>query len=118
MGLNTSNVSRNLNAQIIFFGLEFGDLLIVGGLGVVGMLVGQFVFPDRYLFFLPMNWALMLAVIVIGVPGLMVLKYGKPKGYTADLFDWFTKPKAYSCLERLTKPYTPYIAIDTEDSNA
>ena len=118
MGLNTSHVSRNLNAQVVFLGLELEDLLVLLVFAVGGMLIGQFFFPDRYLFFLPMNWALMIGVCVVGVPGLMVLKYGKPKGYTADLLKWFTKPKAYSCLEPPAKPHTPYIAIDTEDTNA
>jgi hypothetical protein len=118
VGLDTSHVSRNLNAQVVLFGLEIGDLLILLVFAVAGMLIGQFVFPDRYLFFLPMNWALMLAVCVVGVPGLMVLKYGKPKAYTADLLKWFTQPKAFSCLEPPAKPFTPYIAMDTEDTNA
>lgn len=118
MGLNVSPVSRNLNAPVVFLGLEFEDLLIVLILAVAGMLIGQFVFPDRYLFSLPMNWALMLGVCVISVPGLMILKYGKPRGYSSDLMKWYTKPKAYSCLERPTTEKTPYLRYDSEEADA
>jgi hypothetical protein len=108
MSLRVSPVSRNLNAQIMFLGLEFEDLLIVCVLGVAAMLIGQTFFPDRYLFFLPMNWALLLTVVFTTIPALTLLKYGKPRGYTAALMKWYTTPRAYSGSEperTLTKPY-------------
>jgi hypothetical protein len=71
----------------MLFGLEFEDLMVITVLGVAAMLTGQFLFSDRYLFFLPMNWALLLIVIGCSVPALMLLKYGKPRGYTAALFN-------------------------------
>ena len=114
MALNQSQVSRNLNAQIVFAGIEFEDLLVLLILAVVGMLIGQFCFPNRYVLFLPMNWAMMLGVAVAGVPGLMLLKYGKPRGYISDLGDSIFKPKAYSCLERSATPKPPYIKTETE----
>ena len=64
MSLHVSTVSRNLNAQIMLFGLEFEDLMVITVLGVAAMLIGQFLFSDRYLFFLPMNWALLLIVVL------------------------------------------------------
>ena len=79
MPLRVSPVSRNLNAQIMLLGLEFEDLLVITVFGVAAMLVGQFFFSDRYLFFLPMNWALLLIVAGTSVPALMLLKYGKPR---------------------------------------
>lgn len=109
MPLRVSPVSRNLNAQIMLFGLEFEDLLVITVLGVAAMLIGQFFFSDRYLFFLPMNWALLLIVVCSSVPGLMLLKYGKPRGYTGALFNWYTKPRAYSGLEPDTALLGPYI---------
>ena len=51
-------------------GLELEDMLFLAMGCAVAMLVGQFLFPDRYMFFLPMNWFLMLMVLVVGVPGL------------------------------------------------
>jgi len=36
--------------------------MVITVLGVAAMLIGQFLFSDRYLFFLPMNWALLLIV--------------------------------------------------------
>ena len=42
MPLRVSPVSRNLNAQIMLFGLEFEDLLVITVLGVAAMLIGQF----------------------------------------------------------------------------
>jgi len=121
MPLRVSPVSRNLNAQIMFLGLEFEDLLIVCVLGVAGMLVGQFCFSDRYLFFLPMNWALLLCVVVTTIPALMLLKYGKPQGYTGALMKWYTTPRAYSCLEPERIQTSPYIRPDhdnKDDDNA
>jgi hypothetical protein len=113
MALRMSPVSRNLNATVMFFGLEFEDLLVVIILGVGGMLAGQFFFPDRYVFFLPMNWALLLLVVFTTIPGLMLLKYGKPRGYTAALFNWYTKPRAYSGREPDSVLVRPYIIDET-----
>jgi len=121
MPLRVSTVSRNLNAQIMFFGLEFEDLLIVIVLAVAGMLGGQFFFPDRYVFFLPMNWALFLSVVVTTVPALSLLKYGKPRGYTGALMKWYTTPRAYSGLEPERIQTSPYIRPDgdyEDDDNA
>jgi hypothetical protein len=56
-----------------------------------------------------MNWALLLIVIGCSVPALMLLKYGKPRGYTAALFNWYTKPHAYSGLEPDTELTSPFI---------
>ncbi len=118
MALRMSPVSRNLNAQVMFLGLEFEDLLVIVVLGVAGMLIGQFLFSDRFLFFLPMNWALLLIVVFTSIPGLMLLKYGKPRGYTGALWNWYTKPRAYSGLEPETEQQHPYIAERIEDDLA
>jgi hypothetical protein len=99
MALKHTPVSRNLDNSVTFMGLEIEDLLILGLVCVGAMLVGQVFFSDRYLFFVPMNWALMLLVVAIAVPGLMVLKYGKPRGYLSDLLAWYSKPHAYSANE-------------------
>jgi hypothetical protein len=118
MPLRVSPVSRNLNPQIMLLGLEFEDLLVITVLGVAAMLVGQFFFSDRYLFFLPMNWALLLIVAGTSVPALMLLKYGKPRGYTGALIGWYTKPHAYSGLEPDNTIDRPYIASEEGDDVA
>jgi hypothetical protein len=39
-------------------GLELEDMLALAMACAIAMLVGQFLFSDRYMFFLPMNWFL------------------------------------------------------------
>lgn len=117
MPLRVSPVSRNLNPQIMLLGLEFEDLLVITVFGVAAMLVGQCFFSDRYLF-LPMNWALLLIVAGTSVPALMLLKYGKPRGYTGALIGWYTKPHAYSGLEPDNTIDGPYIAGEEGDDVA
>ena len=74
MALRMTTVSRNLQTKVTFLGLEIEDMLILGLLSVAVMLGGQFLFTDRYLFFLPMNWCLMLLVLMIG--GTVYSQYG------------------------------------------
>jgi hypothetical protein len=102
----------------MLFGLEFEDLMVITVLGVAAMLLGQFLFSDRYLFFLPMNWALLLMVVCSSVPALMLLKYGKPGGYTAALFNWYMKPHAYSGLEPDTELVSPFLEDSEGDEIA
>lgn len=109
MALEASPVSRNLNARTMFLGLEMEDFIAVMVMGICTMLFGQFVLPKTIIMGLPANWALMIGVCVVSVPTLMLLKYGKPQGYTADLLAWYTKPKAYCCLEHDPSQTTPYI---------
>ena len=110
MALRMSPVSRNLHAKVTLLGLELEDMLFLAAASAGAMLVGQFFFSDRYMFFLPMNWFLLLMVLVIGVPGLMLFKYGKPRGYVRDLFHWYTKPRVYCALSRDRKIMTAYVA--------
>jgi hypothetical protein len=56
MALKMSPVSRNLHAKVTLLGLELEDMLFLAMACAVAMLVGQFLFSDRYMFFLPMNW--------------------------------------------------------------
>lgn len=109
MALEASPVSRNLNARTIFLGLEMEDFIAVMAVAICAMLFGQFVLPKTIIIGLPANWALMIGVLLVSIPGLTLLKYGKPQGYTADLLAWHTKPKAYCCLERDRSQTTPYI---------
>jgi len=95
MALRMSPVSRNLHAKVTLLGLELEDMLFLAMACAIAMLVGQFLFPNRYMFFLPMNWFLMLMVLVLGVPGLVVFKYGKPLGYLLDLVTYYGLPRSY-----------------------
>jgi hypothetical protein len=103
MALRMSPVSRNLHAKVTFLGLELEDMLFLAMACAIALLVGQFLFSDRYMFFLPMNWFLMLMVLVLGVPGLMLLKYGKPRGYLLDLVLYYGQPRSYCALAHDTK---------------
>lgn len=108
MPLLLSPISRNLHAKVTFFYLELEDLLTILLATSVAMIVGNLLFPHREIFHLPMNYFLPLMILLIGVPGLMTFKYGKPRSYLQDLVLWHAKPRAYSCGGRerqLTEPY-------------
>ncbi len=112
MALRMSPVSRNLHAKVTMLGLELEDMLFLAMACAVAMLVGQFLFSDRYMFFLPMNWFLMLMVLVIGVPGLMLFKYGKPRGYLFDLVTFYARPRSYCTLAHDTKLTDSFLKED------
>jgi hypothetical protein len=109
MALKMSPVSRNLHAKVTMLGLELEDMLALAMGCAIAMLIGQFLFPDRYMFFLPMNWFLMLMVLVLGVPGLMLFKYGKPRRYLFDLAVYYAQPRSYCAFARDTKLTTSFI---------
>jgi hypothetical protein len=109
MALRVSPVSRNLAMKVTFLFLEIEDMLALSFMSAISMIVGQWVFPDRYVFGIPMNWFLVLVVLGVGVPGLMLFKYGKPRGYLWDLVKWYGMPHAYCSLARDTKLTTDYL---------
>ena len=114
MALRMSPVSRNLHAKVTLLGLELEDMLFLAAASAGAMLVGQFFFSDRYMFFLPMNWFLLLMVLAIGVPGLMLFKYGKPRGYLFDLITYFGMPRSYCALARDRKLTSEFIIEKAE----
>jgi len=117
MALRMSPVSRNLHAKVILLGLELEDMLFLAAASAGAMLVGQFFFSDRYMFFLPMNWFLLLMVLVLGVPGLMLFKYGKPRGYLLDLITHFGMPRSYCALARDRKLTSEFIIDEADKEN-
>lgn len=117
MALRMSPVSRNLHARITFLSLEIEDMLSLALLSAIAMLVGQFFFSDRYMFFLPMNWFLMLMVLILGVPGLVVFKYGKPRGYLLDLVAYYGLPRAY-CGGARDRKLTSDFLRDSDNTEA
>ena len=81
MPLNATPISRNLRTNVRMLGLEVEDLLTVGITAVLALLLGQFLFPRNMIVMgLPMNWFCFFVVLIIAVPGLLIFKYGKPRG--------------------------------------
>lgn len=117
MTLRMSPVSRNLHAKVTLLGLELEDMLFLAMACAIAMLVGQFVFPNRYMFFLPMNWFLMLMVLFFGVPGLVLFKYGKPRGYLLDLVTYYGLPRAYCACAGDRKLKSEFL-IEPDDTEA
>lgn len=108
MALNSSPVSRNLHLKVTLLFLELEDLLAIM-LAVSGtMLVGNFLFSDRYIFHLPMNYFLPLVILLVGVPVLMIFKYGKPRGYLLDLLLFHARPQQYCAATQETQIQTTY----------
>jgi hypothetical protein len=112
MALNASPVSRNLHLKVTFLNLELEDLLAIMFAVAVSMLLGNLLFPDRYVFHIPLNYFIPLMILVAGVPGLMIFKYGKPRHYLVDLLTWHAKPRAYSAMGRERQISNPYLRED------
>jgi hypothetical protein len=112
MALLMSPISRNLHMKVTFFYLELEDMLTIL-LAVSGsMIAGNFLFPNREIFHIPMNYFLPLVILVVGVPGLMLFKYGKPRSYLQDLVLWYAKPRTYACGGREKEFIEPYLRED------
>ena len=97
MALDVTPIYRNLRTRVTFFGLEAEDLFAILALAVVMNIFGRFL--NREIFGLPMNMVLQYFVPVLSVPGLMLFKYGKQRGYLLDWVRFHTKPHVYSGLE-------------------
>jgi hypothetical protein len=102
MALDVTPVNRNLHTRVTFMALEFEDLFVVLGLAAVMNIVSRFVSGQLSAY---LQYGVPLSV----VPLLMVFKYGKPRGYLRDLFQWYTKPRAYCAVAGDRKVRTSYI---------
>jgi hypothetical protein len=107
MALDVTPVNRNLHTRVTFMALEFEDLFVVLGLAAVMNIVSRFVSGQ-------MSAYLQYGVPLSVVPLLMVFKYGKPRGYLRDLFQWCTKPRAYCAVAGDRKVRTSYIAEEEQ----
>ena len=108
MALQSTPISRNLRTNARLLGLEFEDLIAVGIAAVVTMMLGGLFFPDAVIYGLPANLVVSIAVIAVGVVGLSLFKYGKPRGYLGDLIAWYLQPRTRNALARdrkLTRRY-------------
>jgi len=97
MAVEVTPVHRNLHQRVTFFCLEFEDLIGVLGLAAMTNIFGRFL--NRDLYGIPLNILLQYVIPAIAVPGLLLFKYGKPRGYLRDLVLWQTKPHIYCGLE-------------------
>jgi hypothetical protein len=102
-------------------GLDVEDLLAVGLVAVGALIIGQFIFPrSMNMMGIPMNWFCFLVVVLIGVPGLMIFKYGKPRGYLMDYINWQKNPKQYDALAHdpdITGPYIQNLQNEQQEQN-
>src|SRR5437868_11658200 len=106
MALDVTAVQRNLRTRVTFLGLEAEDLFAILAVAVVSNVLGRFL--HREMFGLPMNMVIQYLVPALSVPGLMLFKYGKQRGYLLDWVQFHTKPHLYSALEHdheLTQEY-------------
>ena len=106
MALEVSPVHRNLYTRVTFLSLEFEDLFAVLGLAAVMNIVSRLASGA-------LAATLAYGVPLAVVPLLLILKYGKPRGYLRDLALWHLKPRAYSGAGRDRQLSIPYI-IDEE----
>ena len=107
MALEATSVYRNLGTRVTFLGLEAEDLFAILALAVVSNLLGRFL--DREMLCIPMNVVIQYLVPVLSIPGLMLFKYGKQRGYLKDWVMFHSKPHVYSALERDAELQSSYI---------
>ena len=107
MALDISPVQRNLQTRVTFVGLEAEDLFAILLVAVVSNVFGRFL--HREMFGMPMNMFIQYLVPVLSVPGLMLFKYGKQRGYLLDWVQFHTKPHVYAGIDRDTQIDTPYL---------
>lgn len=108
MSLDITPVHRNLHTKVTFLGLEFEDLILVLALAALMNLLAHFVSGNSHVFGMPLNVFMEFAVPALAVPSLILFKYGKPRGYLADLLRSLIAPKSWCALERdseLTQGY-------------
>jgi hypothetical protein len=87
---------------------------MIGIAAVFTMMIGGLFFPDAVLIGMPANLVLSIAVIVFGVLGLSLFKYGKPRGYLGDLIAWNLQPRTRNALAKDRK-HTKRFVIENGD---
>ena len=107
MSLESTPVYRNLRTRVTFIGLEYEDLAVVLLIAPVSFFVGSLF--DRELFGIPMKLLFEWGVPALTVVLLMTFKYGKPRGFLNDWWNYHAKPHVYCGLERDLKITRPYV---------
>ena len=108
MSLDMTPVHRNLHTKVTFLGLEFEDLILVLALAALMNLLAHFAGNNAHFLGMPLNIFMEFVVPFLSIPFLILFKYGKPRGYIADLLRSFISPRAWCALEpdsELTRPY-------------
>ena len=78
--------------------LEFEDLIVVLLIAPVAFFVGSFF--DREIVGIPVKLVLQWGVSALTVIFLLTFKYGKPRLYVRDWWNYQTKPHVYCGIER------------------
>lgn len=110
MALTVTTVPRNLATKVTFLYLEFEDLFIILSLAVVMNVFGRFL--QREIFGVPLNVFLQYVVPVLGIPALILFKYGKPRGYLQDWLLFHMRPHVYCALESDSQQCLEYVKAE------
>ena len=110
MALTVTAVPRNLATKVTFLYLEFEDLFIILSLAVVMNVFGRFL--QREIFGVPLNVFLQYGVPVLGIPALILFKYGKPRGYLQDWLLFHMRPHVYCALEPDSQQNLGYVKAE------
>lgn len=106
MSLDQTPVYRNLRTRVTFLYLEYEDLLVVLLIAPVSFFIGSLV--DRDVFGIPIKLVLEWGVPATTILLLFAFKYGKPREFLRDWWNFNTKPHVYCGLEwdgALAAPY-------------
>ena len=117
MSLDLTPVHRNLHTKVTFLGLEFEDLILVLALAAVMNLLAHFVSGNAHVFGIPLNVFMELIVPALAVPFLILFKYGKPRGYIADLTRSFVYQYVWSLSLRVLSLLGPLLRMDQRSFN-
>jgi hypothetical protein len=88
--------------------LEYEDLIVVLLIAPVAFFIGGFF--DRELLGIPMKLVLQWGVPALTVVFLLTFKYGKPRGYLRDWWNYYTKPHIYCGIERESQLNVSYLS--------
>jgi hypothetical protein len=114
MSLDLTPVHRNLHTKVTFLGLEFEDLILVLALAALMNLLAHFASDSARVFGMPLNVFMEFIVPILAVPFLILFKYGRPRGYFADLIRSFLSPRAWCALERDSQLMQVYVVEEEE----
>jgi hypothetical protein len=87
--------------------LEYEDLMVVLLIAPVAFFLGGFF--EREIFGIPMKLVLQWGVPAITVTFLLTFKYGKPRSYLRDWWNYQTMPHVYCGIERDSRINTAYL---------
>jgi hypothetical protein len=107
MALDITQVHRNLHTRVTIMYLEFEDIFVILGLAALTNVLARFF--QRDVGGIPLNVLLQYVVPIAAIPLLMVFKYGKPRRYLFDFFEWHARPRIYCGVEPDSQQTTEYL---------